>query len=60
MARNDTIADALTCIKNGVNAAKGECVVKPSSKLLGEILKLMKEKGRVNVPTKAFLEVFRA
>ena len=43
MARNDTIADALTNMKNHENAAKRECVAWPSSKLLGEILRIMKE-----------------
>ncbi|MEW6295418.1 MAG: 30S ribosomal protein S8 [Candidatus Diapherotrites archaeon] len=40
----DPLADALTNIKNNEGAAKKECTVRPASKILGEILKLMKSK----------------
>jgi len=48
MASNDTIADALICIKNSDSAVKGECVFRPASKLLGEILKVMQRKGFIS------------
>lgn len=47
MASNDTIADALICIKNSDNAAKNECILRPASKLLGEILKVMQRNGYI-------------
>jgi len=40
----DPLADALTNIKNNENAAKKECMIRPASKILGEVLKLMKSK----------------
>lgn len=43
----DTIADAMINLKNHENAAKTECILKPSSKLLGEILKVMQENGYI-------------
>jgi len=44
MALSDPISDALISIKNCEKVAKGECVFKPGSKLLGNILKVMKKK----------------
>lgn len=41
----DPIANALTSIKNSENAAKKQCEFRPASKLLGEILRVMKEHG---------------
>ena len=38
MGRNDTIADALTNMKNHENAAKRVCTLRPASKLLKEVL----------------------
>ena len=48
MASNDTIADALVCIKNSDTAAKHDCVFRPASKLLGEILKVMQREGYIS------------
>ncbi len=48
MSRNDTIADALTNIKNNENAAKMECTIRPASKLLKEVLRIMKDKGYIS------------
>ncbi len=48
MASNDTIADALICIKNSDGAVKSECVFRPASKLLGEILKVMQRNGYIS------------
>lgn len=43
----DPIANALINIKNHDSASKKECVFRPASKLLGEILKVMQEKGYI-------------
>lgn len=48
MASNDTIADALICIKNSDAAVKRDCVFHPASKLLGEILKAMQRNGYIS------------
>ena len=47
MASNDTIADALVSIKNADNAVKQECIFRPASRLLGEILKVMQRNGYI-------------
>lgn len=44
MTRFDPLSDALINMKNHENAAKKECVIRPASKLLGEILRVMQEK----------------
>ena len=43
----DPIADALSAIKNAENVGKSECIVKPASKLLGNILKVMQKEGYI-------------
>src|SRR3989344_1672737 len=47
MSRNDTVADALTNMKNHENASRKECVLRPASKLLKEVLRVMQEKGYI-------------
>ncbi|HLC92546.1 MAG TPA: 30S ribosomal protein S8 [archaeon] len=47
MSRTDSIADALTHLKNSENAAKRECVVRPASKLLKEIFRIMQANGYI-------------
>lgn len=47
MSRNDPIADALINIKNTENASKKECIIRPASKLMKEILRIMQEKGYI-------------
>lgn len=42
----DPLADALTVIKNAERTGKGKCVVK-SSKLIGDILKVMQDNGYI-------------
>ena len=42
---NDPLADALSLIKNAETKGKGACTIRPSSKLIGGILTLLKEKG---------------
>lgn len=44
---NDPLADALTLIKNAEKAGKLECEVRPASKLVGHVLKVMQERGYV-------------
>ncbi len=44
----DPIADALVAIKNSDAAANKECLFRPASKLLGEILRVMQQQGYVN------------
>jgi len=48
MSLVDPIADALIAIKNSDNAAKKECMYRPASKLLGEILKVMQAAGYIS------------
>ncbi len=48
MALVDPISDALVNIKNCDLASKNKCICRPASKLFGEILRVMKEKGFVS------------
>ncbi len=48
MTRIDPLADALVNIKNHENAAKKECVIRPASKLLGEVLRIMQEMSYIS------------
>ncbi|MFH0970616.1 MAG: 30S ribosomal protein S8 [Candidatus Diapherotrites archaeon] len=47
MSQIDPIADALVSIQNSENASKRKVIVKPGSKLIHEILRVMKEKGYI-------------
>ncbi len=44
---NDPLANALSLIKNAEIKGKGTCTVQPSSKLIGRVLNLLKEKGYI-------------
>ena len=44
---NDPLADALSLMKNAEIKGKGTCNVQPSSKLIGGVLNLLKEKGYI-------------
>ncbi len=44
---NDTLADALSTIKNAERAGKGSCSVAPASKLIGRVLKVMQENSYI-------------
>ncbi|HEC88834.1 MAG TPA: 30S ribosomal protein S8 [Thermoplasmata archaeon] len=44
---NDPLADALAGIKNAERVGKRECIVKPASKLIGRVLKVMQEHGYI-------------
>ena len=43
----DVIADGLNAIKTHKRAGKNECVVKPTSKLFLEVLRILKEKNYI-------------
>ncbi len=43
----DPLADALSTIKNAEIIGKPECTVNPASKLIGSVLKVMKDKGYI-------------
>jgi small subunit ribosomal protein S8 len=45
--RNDPLSDALSLMKNAERAGKKECVVKPASKLIGRVLKVIQENGYI-------------
>lgn len=48
MTQIDPLADALINIKNHEKAAKKECIIRPASKLLGEVLRVMQENGYIS------------
>ncbi len=43
----DPLADALSIIKNAEMTGKPDCTLRPASKLIGNVLKVMKEKGYI-------------
>jgi len=45
---NDPLANALSLMRNAEMKGKGTCKIQPSSKLIGEVLNLLKEKGYIN------------
>ena len=44
---NDPLANALSSIKSAEIKGKGTCMIQPSSKLIGGVLNLLKEKGYI-------------
>ena len=44
---NDPLANALSLMKNAEIKGKGICQIQPSSKLIGGVLNLLKEKGYI-------------
>ncbi len=48
MTLNDPLADALSHIKNTERVGKLECIIKPASKLIGNVLSVMKEGGYID------------
>ena len=44
---NDPLANALSLMKNAEIKGKGACQIQPSSKLIGGVLDLLKEKGYI-------------
>ncbi len=47
MTLTDPIADSLVHIKNSDKASKTDCVIRPASSLMGEILKVFQKQGYV-------------
>ena len=45
---NDLLANALSSMKNAEHRGKGICDIQPSSKLIGGVLNLLKEKGYIS------------
>jgi len=45
--QHDTLNDAMAVIKNAERVGKGECTVRPSSKLVGRVLRVMQESGYI-------------
>ncbi len=45
---NDPLANALSSLKNAEIKGKGICNIQPSSKLIGGVLTLLKEKGYIS------------
>ncbi len=45
---NDPLANALSMMKNAELRGKGMCQIQPSSKLIGGVLHLLKEKGYID------------
>ena len=45
--QQDTLNDAMALIKNAEKVGKGECTIRPSSKLIGRVLKVMMESGYI-------------
>lgn len=48
MARLNTVADAMSTLKNASDTGKAECTVQPAGRLIGELLRIMKEAGYIN------------
>jgi small subunit ribosomal protein S8 len=44
---NDPLANALSTIKNAERRGKGKCIIQPSSKIIGGVLNLLKDRGYV-------------
>ena len=45
--QQDPLNDAMSVIRNAERVGRGECVVRPSSKLIGRVLKVMQEAGYI-------------
>ncbi|MEM3341344.1 MAG: 30S ribosomal protein S8 [Thermoplasmata archaeon] len=45
--QHDTLNDALCSIKNAERVGKRECIIRPCSKLIGRVLKVMQEYGYI-------------
>lgn len=46
--QSDPLNDAMSTIKNAASVGKNECMIRPSSKLIGRVLKVMQEYGYIN------------
>lgn len=46
--QSDPLNDAMSVMKNASSIGKSECMIQPSSKLIGRVLKVMQDHGYVN------------
>ena len=46
--QSDPLNDAMSIIKNAALVGKRNCLINPSSKLIGRVLKVMQESGYIN------------
>ena len=46
--QSDPLNDAMSVMKNASSIGKGECMIHPSSKLIGRVLKVMQDHGYIN------------
>jgi len=46
--QSDPLNDAMSVMKNAAAIGKGECVIQPSSKLIGRVLKVMQDHGYIS------------
>jgi small subunit ribosomal protein S8 len=46
--QQDTLADALTTIKNAEDTGKSECTLRPASKIIASVLTVFKEEGYID------------
>ena len=46
--QSDPLNDAMCVIKNAALNGKSECIIQPSSKLIGRVLKVMQDRGYVS------------
>ncbi|NLX48537.1 MAG: 30S ribosomal protein S8 [Methanospirillum sp.] len=47
MGRQNTIADAMSALKNASDGGKSTCILEPASKLIGAMLRIMQESGYI-------------
>jgi small subunit ribosomal protein S8 len=45
--QQDPLNDAMSVLRNAERVGRGECVIAPSSKLIGRVLKVMQEAGYI-------------
>jgi small subunit ribosomal protein S8 len=45
--QNDPLSDALSLLKNAQRSGKYECEIRPASKLIGRVLKVVQESGYI-------------
>lgn len=47
--QQDTLADALSAIKNARKKGKSDCLIQPASNLIKSVLKVMQKKGYIGI-----------
>ena len=52
MARLNTVADAMSTLKNASDTGRAECTVQPAARLIGELLRIMQEAGYIKEYTR--------